>query len=733
MRFNYILAAFYVSFTFLLAACGGAGSTGGSAPPSDQLGGAPSITSFSAANTTISAGGSTSLTAIFSNGSGNINNSVGNVTSGVSVSVSPSSTTTYTLTVTDSTGASVSSLLTVTVLPVTTPVVLAFGTSQIPYSATLATYSTAYFQITGLTAGHRYTFDISTPDYSTTSINYFSDAYVTEIKCDPNAGSPCVMIAPGSAVWIRVHNLALFKASSIAINSVNHISAPAEFEGAWNAALPLDYLSGGSPHVGKVDKFISYYQFQNLTIGKTYTYWVQSMSNDVRMDPLNPVTRTWVGGVCAPGNTYINGASMAENCTVTATTSSSPIFGIQNTLAAASAAYILRVEEAVASEGSAGAPVTLLYSGSKAAARGRVGVGSASYYKVTGLQAGTSYSLNVNGIERSVAPAAYDPPSVQSYDADATYTTASACSALLFGSSPIQCKLTASSTTLYFKVVGPVQFSGVTYNVSLTAIPVNEGATVPLALNYATSLPYKGQIYDYFSSYKVSGLVPNAFYQVFLKDITGSIGMEAWEDSVSVISGGDSSQTTATYFLNSGANGIINVRASGYGTYGSFYTLAMTPAPLLSADHQDKSGPIAIQDPTVALNPVTPTTVPIVVSGDPVTSIANVTVELFIRHGIASQLTLELIAPDGVTTVTLAAANTLNGASLYNLKLNDYAPVRVQDGQAPYYGTYRPQTPLHVLNGMNANGTWTLRIKDDQYTNISSQTGEYYAWGISFK
>src|SRR5207247_10487282 len=103
----------------------------------------------------------------------------------------------------------------------------------------------------------------------------------------------------------------------------------------------------------------------------------------------------------------------------------------------------------------------------------------------------------------------------------------------------------------------------------------------------------------------------------------------------------------------------------------SIFTLYIKPAPSLTEDQRDTSGPIAIQDPTSANNPVTPTVVPIVVSGDPVTSISNVTVELFIKHGLARQLTIELVAPDGVTTVTLAAPNTLAGAEgALNLKLN---------------------------------------------------------------
>lgn len=727
---NFVFRTLYLSIAFLIAACGGGGgntATTGSTT-GDVL--APSIASFSVANSTISVGASTTLTAVFSNGTGSINNAVGNVSSGVSVSVSPTATTTYNLVVTNSAGASVTAATTVSVLPASTsatPIQLALGTADLPFATTMATNTNSYFKITGLTTGHRYTFDIATTNYPT--VTYYSDAYTTPIACDPNDLAPCSIIAPGTAVWIRIYNSSYFNAATATINAT-HVSAPTEFEGAWNAPVPVIYSAASPTHVGKVDEYISYYDIQGLTLGKTYTVWTQSMTDDVRMGTLDPVSQTWVGGYCSPGNMYINGASNPENCTWTATSTHLTI-GIENTSLAAGAAYILRVEEAIASEGSAVAPVTLSYSAGKAAAAGRVATGGASYYRVTGLQAGIAYSLNLNGVERPVAANTYDPPVPQSYNNDSTYSTISVCTLQL--TDPSQCILTAAGTDLFFKVVGPAQFSGVTYNLSVTPVPVNEGtgASAPVALNY-TALPYTGQVYDWFSQYSVSGLAPNTFYQVFLKNITGNIGLSAWDNTSSVIYGGDSGQQTATWFLNSGANGVINVRSDGYSTLGSFYTLTMTPAPQLTAAHQDTSGPIAIQDPTVALNPVTPTSIPIVVSGDPVTSISNVTVELFIKHGITSQLTIELVAPDGVTTVTLAAKTTLSGNGIYGLKLNDYAPAQVEIGYSPYYGTYQPHTPLHVLNGMNANGTWTLRITDDEWANTTGQTGEYFAWGITF-
>lgn len=75
----------------------------------------PSITSFTANPTTIAPGASSSLTGVFTGGTGVITPGNLAVTSGRSVNVTPTSTTTYTLTVTASNGASVNKSVTVTV------------------------------------------------------------------------------------------------------------------------------------------------------------------------------------------------------------------------------------------------------------------------------------------------------------------------------------------------------------------------------------------------------------------------------------------------------------------------------------------------------------------------------------------------------------------------------------------------------------------------------------------
>jgi len=118
MRHHFVI---YMSIllTLGLAACGGGGGGTTAATETETeaviVVAAPLISSFVAASSTINIGDSVNLTAIFTNGTASINNSVGSVTSNVAKSVSPKSTTTYTVTVTNTADVAVTSTITVTI------------------------------------------------------------------------------------------------------------------------------------------------------------------------------------------------------------------------------------------------------------------------------------------------------------------------------------------------------------------------------------------------------------------------------------------------------------------------------------------------------------------------------------------------------------------------------------------------------------------------------------------
>jgi len=108
MRYHSVLGAAVLGLGLVtLAGCGSGGGGSTSTPPA--------ITSFTANPTTITAGGSSNLTGVFSGGTGVVSPGGISVTSGTAVSVSPTATTTYTLTVTNAAGTPVTATATVTV------------------------------------------------------------------------------------------------------------------------------------------------------------------------------------------------------------------------------------------------------------------------------------------------------------------------------------------------------------------------------------------------------------------------------------------------------------------------------------------------------------------------------------------------------------------------------------------------------------------------------------------
>jgi hypothetical protein len=100
-----------VFFCVLVSGCGSGGGQNTTVA-------APSIISFTASLFTIPSGTASMLTAVFTNGTGSVNQSVGAVASGIPVSTGNlSATTTFTLTVTTSAGSAVTQQVTVTVTP----------------------------------------------------------------------------------------------------------------------------------------------------------------------------------------------------------------------------------------------------------------------------------------------------------------------------------------------------------------------------------------------------------------------------------------------------------------------------------------------------------------------------------------------------------------------------------------------------------------------------------------
>ncbi|MCY2968767.1 MAG: M36 family metallopeptidase [Planctomycetota bacterium] len=100
-------------------------------------------------------------------------------------------------------------------------------------------------------------------------------------------------------------------------------------------------------------------------------------------------------------------------------------------------------------------------------------------------------------------------------------------------------------------------------------------------------------------------------------------------------------------------------------------------------------------------------------------SITDVNVQLDISHTFDADLDVFLISPTGVE-IELTTDNGGSSNHYTGTIFDDGAVTSITAGSAPFLGTYRPESPLAVLNGTSANGVWTLRVTDDSPNDMGS-------------
>ena len=93
-------------------------------------------------------------------------------------------------------------------------------------------------------------------------------------------------------------------------------------------------------------------------------------------------------------------------------------------------------------------------------------------------------------------------------------------------------------------------------------------------------------------------------------------------------------------------------------------------------------------------------------------------------HSNVSDL-LFLLSHEGVTdTLVLNAGES--GVDFIGCKLSDASSVLIDEGEAPFTGTFKPHNPLSIFSGMNPNGEWKLTIIDESTGN----SGTLQSWGL---
>jgi subtilisin-like proprotein convertase family protein len=128
----------------------------------------------------------------------------------------------------------------------------------------------------------------------------------------------------------------------------------------------------------------------------------------------------------------------------------------------------------------------------------------------------------------------------------------------------------------------------------------------------------------------------------------------------------------------------------------------------------------ATGDIAVAIPDNNPTGVDIPLTIADVMTLSDVNVRFRLNHTFDRDLIISLVHPDN-TVVTLVSRRGSSGVNFGTgtndcagtpTVIDDQAATAIAAGTAPFAGSFKPDSPLSVLNGKASNGTWKLRVSD---------------------
>jgi subtilisin-like proprotein convertase family protein len=108
-------------------------------------------------------------------------------------------------------------------------------------------------------------------------------------------------------------------------------------------------------------------------------------------------------------------------------------------------------------------------------------------------------------------------------------------------------------------------------------------------------------------------------------------------------------------------------------------------------------------------------------------NISDLNVTLNITHFRDWDLDVFLVSPGG-TMVELFTDVGGTGDHFVNTTLDDEATRSIVNGLAPFTGSFRPEGSLSTFDGINPNGTWTLKVTDDN----RDGKGTLNSWSLTF-
>jgi len=312
------------------------------------------------------------------------------------------------------------------------PIILTTGIGgNLPYNgSTAGNVASSYYSVSPITIGNNYTFSLSGL-IGNVWFYVYSDAAHTNLICNNNGSATpsCNGIGTGATMYIQITGADL-PGATYQINVTD-----------LGAAFPT--LAVNTPNAGLTGVVGSNKYTFATTVGNNYIVTVTGytdpnktlIANDNDATFITWVTDSWSG---APGV----GLSFSFNAS-----SANSFIDVFSSIADTYTVSI--VDNGVAltpvNEGTIAAPTLLAWAPGGLTHNGTVVTNGRSYYAVSGLTIGTTYTVRLTGLLHNA--------DLYCYNADSTYTTTVATS-FNTASTEDACSFTATATSGYIKVFG---------------------------------------------------------------------------------------------------------------------------------------------------------------------------------------------------------------------------------------------------------------------------------------
>jgi subtilisin family serine protease/subtilisin-like proprotein convertase family protein len=178
------------------------------------------------------------------------------------------------------------------------------------------------------------------------------------------------------------------------------------------------------------------------------------------------------------------------------------------------------------------------------------------------------------------------------------------------------------------------------------------------------------------------------------------------------------------------AGGSWRLAVRNYGSHSGTllnWSLTVTPAVSISTTKATTPPPVTATTATYtnsAAQSIKPDSLTVSSVTVPTGTVSNVKVKLNVTYPQDRDLYVYLISPTG-KTIALDYNNGGWSANLSNTVFSDQASTSIDDGKAPFSGSYKPDGSLNELDGSKAGGTWRLAVR-----NYGSHSGTLDNWSL---